>query len=55
MGQVTREAVIEAAKRPTAEAHGPLAPVDFERLTGIRQFHVYRLNKTKGSELFPDC
>src|ERR1035438_4403095 len=43
MGEVTREAVIDAAKRAAAEAAGPISRADFERLTGISQYHVYRL------------
>src|SRR6516165_9231072 len=43
MGEVTREAVIDAAKRAAAQAAGPISRADFERLTGISQYHIYRL------------
>ncbi len=33
---------IEAAKRAAAGAPGPISRADFERLTGIGQYHIYR-------------
>lgn len=38
----SREAIVEAAKRAAASAPGPLSRADFERLTGISQYHIYR-------------
>lgn len=43
MSEVTRETVIDAAKRAAAQATGPISRADFERLTGISQYHLYRL------------
>ncbi len=43
MGEVTREAIIDAAKRAAAQADGPISRADFERLTGVSTYHVYRL------------
>lgn len=44
MNEVTREAVIDAAKHAAAQAAGPISRADFERLTGISQYLVYRLS-----------
>jgi len=43
VSEVTREAVLDAAKRAAAQSAGPISRADFERLTGISQYHVYRL------------
>jgi hypothetical protein len=43
MGEVTREAVIDAAKRAAAQADGPISLDSFVRLTGISTYHVYHL------------
>ena len=42
MAEHTREQIIEAAKRAAAEVGGPISRSDFERITGISQYHVYR-------------
>jgi hypothetical protein len=42
MTEVTREAIIEAAKRAAAEFSGMLSRSDFERLSGISQRHLYK-------------
>lgn len=41
--EITREAIIDAAKRAETEAGGPISRPDFERLTGISQYYIYRL------------
>ena len=41
--EITRQTIIEAAKRAETEAGGPISRPDFERLTGISQYHIYRL------------
>lgn len=43
MAEITREMVIDAARRAEMEAAGPTSRADFERLTGISQYHIYRL------------
>jgi len=43
MPKITREAIIEAAKRVAEEVIGPISRADFERVTGIGQHHIYRL------------
>jgi hypothetical protein len=40
---MTREEIIEAAKRAEIEAGSPISRSDFERITGISQYHIYRL------------
>jgi hypothetical protein len=40
--ELTREQIVEAAKRAAEQAGGPLSRNEFERLTGISQYHVYR-------------
>jgi hypothetical protein len=42
MAEHTREQIIEAAKRAASEAGEPISRGDFERITGISQYHVYR-------------
>jgi Homing endonuclease associated repeat len=42
MATLTREAIIEAAKRVAAECGGVLSRADFERLTGISQHQLYK-------------
>lgn len=41
--EITRETIIDAAKRAETEAGAPISRPDFERLTGISQYHIYRL------------
>ncbi|MFQ5929614.1 MAG: homing endonuclease associated repeat-containing protein [Acidobacteriota bacterium] len=43
MTELTREQLIEAAKKAGAQAEGPLSRPEFERITGISQYHIYRL------------
>jgi len=43
MDDITREAIIDAAKRAEAEAGGAISRADFERVTGISQYQIYRL------------
>jgi hypothetical protein len=43
MADLTREAVIEAARRIAAEVGGMLSKTDFERLSRIGDYHLYRL------------
>jgi hypothetical protein len=40
---LTRNNLVEAAKRAYDEAQVPMSRADFERLTGISQYHIYRL------------
>jgi hypothetical protein len=43
MAELTRDDLIEAAKIATDGVPGPLSRPDFERITGISQYHIYRL------------
>lgn len=43
MEELTRDDLIEAAKSACADAQGPLSRPEFERMTGISQYHIYRL------------
>jgi hypothetical protein len=43
MAEVTRESIIEAAKCVAAQSDGPISRTDFERLSGISQYFIYRL------------
>lgn len=43
MAELTRDDLIEAAKSAHTGAQGPLSRPDFERITGISQYHIYRL------------
>ncbi len=43
MAELTRDDLIEAAKSAATRADGPLSRPDFERITGISQYHIYRL------------
>lgn len=43
MVEHTRDSLIEAAKRAYSDAQHPLSRPDFERITGISQYHIYRL------------
>ena len=43
MAELTRDDLIEAAKRAVGDGSVPLARPDFERITGISQYHIYRL------------
>ena len=42
MTEITREAIIEAAKAATAKAGAPISRADFERISGISQYYIYR-------------
>jgi hypothetical protein len=42
MAALTREAIIEAAKRVAADCGGVLSRADFERLTSISQHQLYK-------------
>ena len=42
MTVITREAIIEAAKAAAAKAGAPISRADFERISGISQYHIYR-------------
>jgi hypothetical protein len=42
MATLTREAIIEAAKRVASESGGVLSLADFERLAGISQHQLYK-------------
>jgi hypothetical protein len=42
MQEVTRKAIIEAAKAAEAKAGAPISRADFERMSGISQYHIYR-------------
>jgi hypothetical protein len=41
--EVTRENILDAAKLAARKAKGPLSRHDFERLSGISNYHIYRL------------
>ena len=43
MGEVTRESIIEAAKVAGLQCGGVLSRSEFERLSGISQYHLYRI------------
>jgi len=43
MTEITREAIIEAARVAETEARAPISRADFERIAGISQYHIYRL------------
>ncbi len=43
MPEITRQMIIDAAKRTEIETGGPISRSDFVRLTGITQYHIYRL------------
>jgi hypothetical protein len=40
--ELSREAIIEAARKAGASLSGPISLADFERLTGISEYHIYR-------------
>jgi hypothetical protein len=42
MNELTRDAIVKAAKRAAAKVDHPLSRAEFERLTGISQYHIYR-------------
>lgn len=42
-GKHTRESIVDAAQVASARNNGPLSRTDFERLTGISQWHIYKL------------
>ena len=43
MNELTKETIIEAAKQAASQMNSPISRSDFERLTGISQYHIYRL------------
>ena len=43
MAELTRNDLVEAAKSADAGVQRPLSRSDFERITGISQYHIYRL------------
>ena len=43
MPDLTRDAIVEAARKAADQSSGPLSRPDFERITGISQYHIYRL------------
>ena len=43
MAELSRDDLVEAAKSAYAGAQGPVSRPDFERITGISQYHIYRL------------
>ncbi len=42
MAEITREVIIKAAKAAEAKAGTPISRADFERISGISQYHIYR-------------
>ena len=40
---LTRQELIEAAKEVASKAEGPVSRADFQRITRISQYHIYRL------------
>jgi len=40
--EITRETIVEAARKAATEAGSVISRTDFERLTGISQYHIYR-------------
>jgi hypothetical protein len=42
MNELNRDVIIEAARRAAAESTEPMSRADFERVTGISQYHIYR-------------
>jgi hypothetical protein len=43
MEEITREALVEATKLAAAKLDGPLSRAEFTRITGISQYHIYKL------------
>jgi hypothetical protein len=43
MAEITRDTIIEAARRVAADAGTTLTKTDFVRLSGIGEYHIYRL------------
>jgi hypothetical protein len=43
MAEITRDTIIEAAKRIAADSGATLTKTDFVRLSGIGEYHIYRL------------
>jgi len=43
MAEVTRASIVDAARRAAEGVGGPMSRSDFQRITGISQYHVYRL------------
>jgi hypothetical protein len=42
MMEITRESIIRAAKEAQDKAGAPISRADFERISGISQYHIYR-------------
>jgi hypothetical protein len=62
MADITREAIVDAARRAAADAGGRLSRSDFARVSGISLYHVYRafpeggwseVKRLAGLEFFP--
>lgn len=45
MADITRDTIIEAAKRVAADAERTLTKTDFVRFSGIGEYHIYRLSR----------
>jgi hypothetical protein len=43
MTEITREVIIEAAKEAQSKFKAPISKKDFERISGISEYHIYRL------------
>jgi len=43
MKNITRESIIEAAKEAARQVAGPLSRADFVRITGISEYHIYKI------------
>ena len=43
MEDITRETIVRSAKKAAEQVGRPISRADFERLTGISQYHIYRL------------
>jgi hypothetical protein len=43
MSKITRETIIRAARKTADQLGHPISRADFERVTGISQYHIYRL------------
>src|SRR5215212_8684013 len=48
MSEISRDTVIQAAKRAAQAAGSGLSRTEFERQTGISQYHIYKLFPGRG-------
>src|SRR5258708_13217558 len=48
MAEITRDTIIEAAKRVAADSKATPTKTDFVRLSGISEYHIYRLFPERG-------